>query len=56
MNSTVLFRDLERFPHLLGDFMRGVTQSEALYKPHAKSWSMLEVVCHLYDEEREDFR
>ena len=21
-----------------------------------KSWSILEVVCHLYDEEREDFR
>ncbi len=25
-------------------------------KPSAELWSILEVVCHLYDEEREDFR
>lgn len=25
-------------------------------KPNAESWSILEVICHLYDEEREDFR
>jgi hypothetical protein len=29
---------------------------EAQFKPTAESWSILEVVCHLYDEEREDFR
>jgi len=26
------------------------------WRPAASSWSLLEVVCHLYDEEREDFR
>lgn len=26
------------------------------WKPNEESWSLLEVVCHLYDEEREDFR
>ena len=56
MDSTVLFRELEQFPKLLGDLLCGVLQTEALYKPHAESWSMLEVVCHLCDEEREDFR
>lgn len=56
MDSTVLFRELELFPQLLGDLMCGITQSEALYKPYAESWSMLDVVCHLCDEEREDFR
>ena len=25
-------------------------------KPNAEAWSILEVICHLYDEEREDFR
>ena len=25
-------------------------------RPDAGSWSLLEVICHLYDEEREDFR
>ena len=44
--------NLEIFPSLLS----GVAPSEAQYKPDAKSWSILEVICHLLDEEREDFR
>ncbi|MEO8355761.1 MAG: DinB family protein [Chloroflexota bacterium] len=27
-----------------------------MLKPKPDSWSILEVICHLYDEEREDFR
>ncbi|MEM7367902.1 MAG: DinB family protein [Bacteroidota bacterium] len=27
-----------------------------LFRPHAKHWCLLEIICHLYDEEREDFR
>jgi hypothetical protein len=34
----------------------GVTQAEAQVRPAPDAWSLLEVVCHLYDEEREDFR
>jgi len=26
------------------------------WKPTPETWSLLEIVCHLYDEEREDFR
>ncbi|MBP7961829.1 MAG: DinB family protein [Caldilineaceae bacterium] len=33
-----------------------VTDDEARRKPDADSWSILEVVCHLLDEERYDFR
>ncbi len=36
--------------------LAGISQEEAQVKPNADSWSILEVVCHLYDEEREDFR
>jgi hypothetical protein len=36
--------------------LAGVAPQEARLKPSAESWSILEVVCHLYDEEREDFR
>lgn len=31
-------------------------ESQARWKPDDTSWSILEVVNHLYDEEREDFR
>jgi len=36
--------------------LAGIGQEEAQVKPNAESWSILEVVCHLCDEEREDFR
>lgn len=29
---------------------------QARWRPAPQSWSVLEVMCHLYDEEREDFR
>jgi hypothetical protein len=34
----------------------GVPDEQARWKPDAETWSMLEVLNHLYDEEREDFR
>ncbi len=34
----------------------GITQEQARWKPDGTSWSILEVVNHLLDEEREDFR
>jgi DinB superfamily len=34
----------------------GTPPEQARWKPDADSWSILEVVNHLYDEEREDFR
>jgi hypothetical protein len=36
--------------------LRGVSVEQARWKPAPEKWSMLEVVNHLYDEEREDFR
>ena len=36
--------------------LRGVSTEQAVWKPAPDKWSMLEVVNHLYDEEREDFR
>src|SRR3954452_2721528 len=35
---------------------RDVGDAQARWKPAADAWSVLEVVNHLYDEEREDFR
>jgi hypothetical protein len=36
--------------------LSGVDATQAKWKPAADKWSMIEVVNHLYDEEREDFR
>ena len=34
----------------------GVSTDNARWRPGTENWSMLEVINHLYDEEREDFR
>ena len=34
----------------------GVSQEQARWRPTPDDWSLLEVINHLYDEEREDFR
>ncbi len=36
--------------------LAGVNAEQAKWKPAPDKWSMIEVVNHLYDEEREDFR
>jgi len=38
------------------ELVRGVNPEAARWKPEPASWSMLEVINHLYDEERADFR
>lgn len=50
---------INRFSNNRGVFeslLRGVSLEQARWKPTPDKWSMLEVVNHLYDEEREDFR
>ncbi len=36
--------------------VRGVSEQQARWRPDPESWSILEVVNHLLDEERQDFR
>ncbi|HKR00060.1 MAG TPA: DinB family protein [Pyrinomonadaceae bacterium] len=38
------------------NLVRGVCGAQAVWKPAPDKWSILEVVNHLYDEERDDFR
>ena len=56
MHFKTLYRELENSTEMMRVLLSGITQEEARIKPNAGSWSILEVVCHVYDEEREDFR
>src|SRR6187402_2846090 len=50
---------IERFSNNRGVFeslLANVGLEQARWKPSPDKWSILEVVNHLYDEEREDFR
>lgn len=49
-------QELRCSTEMIRALLAGVEPEAARQKPEAASWSMLEVVCHLYDTEREDFR
>ena len=51
------FRDrLDHNVGRIGALVAGVSSDQARWKPNETSWSLLEVMHHLWDEEREDFR
>ena len=56
MKYETLYRELTFSTEMIRALLAGISQEEAQIKPNAESWSILEVLCHLYDEEREDFR
>lgn len=51
-----IFQQLETNKRLFYKLLHGVPEAIHRWKPDEKKWCMLEVICHLYDEEREDFR
>jgi hypothetical protein len=56
MDAESLITHLELNARRIQCLVEGVTEEQARWKPDEKTWSILEVVNHLYDEEREDFR
>ena len=56
MDHEYLFRQLSRHLAVFRDLLEGLGDAETRWKPAPDKWCLLEVVCHLYDEEREDFR
>ncbi|MBN8656374.1 MAG: DinB family protein [Anaerolineae bacterium] len=56
MEYKALYRELTHSTETLKVLLSGVGAEEARMKPSKGTWSILEVTCHLYDEEREDFR
>jgi hypothetical protein len=56
MQFDVLYQELALGSQIIRALVGGISQAESQIRPAPDSWSILEVVCHLYDEEREDFR
>ena len=56
MEFNTFYQELQYSIEMIRALLSGVAPEAARLKPSAESWSILEVVCHLYDEEREDFR
>jgi hypothetical protein len=56
MNPTAIMQQLARNAETIQQIVAGIPEEQARWKPTAADWSMVEVINHLYDEEREDFR
>lgn len=55
MDPGRLIDSLERFGAALPAVVAGVGPDDARWRPPEGAWSILEIVCHLADEEAEDF-
>ena len=56
MEFKTLYQELVNSTEMFRTLLAGISQKDAQVKPSPGQWSILEVTCHLYDEEREDFR
>ncbi len=56
MQFETLLQELTYSTEMIRALVAGLTTDQARVRPAPESWSILEVMCHLYDEEREDFR
>lgn len=56
MDFQTLYRELTNSTETIRSLVKDIDQKQARGRPDPQSWSILEVLCHLYDEERDDFR
>lgn len=56
MQFETLYQELARGVDIVRALVIDLTPEEARTRPTPEAWSVLEVICHLYDEEHEDFR
>jgi hypothetical protein len=56
MNHSTIAEELSRNRDVFKSLLTGLTDAAYLWKSSPEKWCILEVICHLYDEEREDFK
>src|ERR1700749_3427055 len=56
MKHKKIISDLEKNKSIFISMLTEPENDFISWKPSPEKWNLLEIVCHLYDEEREDFR
>lgn len=56
MNLPYIIHELDRNKIVFRALFENLEREFYLWKPSPKKWCLLEIICHLLDEEREDFR
>ena len=53
---TQIKNELKRNKSVFNELLSNVSEDLYLWKPQPDKWCLLEIICHLHDEEVEDFR
>jgi hypothetical protein len=56
MDFDIIIKELNRNIDVFNNLLTGLNKDLYLWKQKPDRWCLLEIICHLYDEEREDFR
>jgi hypothetical protein len=56
LNHTRIATELEKNADVFRALLENIDREMRTWKQAEEKWCLLEIVCHLYDEEREDFR
>ncbi len=56
MNTNHIIEELKRNKTVFKDILENLPQEQYSWRFNPDKWCLLEIVCHLLDEEREDFR
>ena len=56
MNTIYIIDELNRNKSVFKNLLENVDEKIINWKQSDKKWSLLEIICHLCDEEKEDFR
>ena len=56
MNYSRIITQLQENKAVFRQMLKGCEKPEYRWKPQPEKWCIQEAICHLYDEEREDFR
>ena len=56
MNTTYIISELKKNKFVFRELFQNLDNKLIVWKQTHEKWSLLEIICHLYDEEREDFR
>jgi hypothetical protein len=55
-DSVYIIKELSKNSEIFKILLIGRSREEYLWKQNTEKWCLLEIICHLLDEEREDFR
>ncbi len=56
MKTSHAIAELTRNQSVFSTLLNGISEDEYLWKPGKDKWCLLEIICHLFDEERGDFK